>query len=126
MATINNVVRYCIIDNEAVTRLQLRATIYKLRPNYSCVGEADDLLGLSQCLAKCPNLLIVNSQLSDGTVYTVLKHDENRIPVIITSDYVECEEETQGLNKVAFSQKPVSQKEIEEMLCKFETMAWKR
>lgn len=113
-------VRYCIIDDEPVTRIQLRQTIACLRPNYYCEGEADDLQGLSRCCDKCPDLLIVNSQLCDGISFDALRKDLNQTPVIVTSSYIENEKETKDLNTVAFLLKPVSKKILESVLDKFD------
>lgn len=121
MTRIDKKIRYCIADEEFYTREYLHQAIDRLRPDYECLDVADDLQGLEHCIALQPDLLIVSTQLCDGTPTALFGPEGCQIPVIFTSTGYQYELTTRNSNRVAYLLNPVPQSKLEQMICEFES-----
>ncbi len=112
--------RYCLIESEYYPRQQLRQMIAGLRPDYELAGEAEDTVGLAECLKRNPDLVVAGVELSDGYAHKALKRLHCRIPVILYSAYYQYGRETEPLNTMAYILKPVSEPELQDAIETFE------
>ena len=113
-------IKYCIIEDEYYTLLQLRETLARLRPNYTLIDTADDCEGLMRCINHHPDLIIADVRISDGRSIDVMHACHCQVPVIFNTAYFDFQNQLQGLNKVGYLLKPASPEIIEQSLLNFE------
>ena len=113
-------IKYCIIEDEYYTLLQLRETLAQLRPNYTLIDTADDCAGLMRCINLHPDLIIADVRISDGRSIDVMHACNCQVPVIFNTAYSDFQNQLQGLNKVDYLLKPASPEIIEQSLLNFE------
>lgn len=113
-------VRYSLACEEYYARQQMITSIAKLRPQYECVAEADDLQGLEHCIDVNPDLIFTDTHLSDGFTPQFLQSINCRVPMVFISSSNEYIPLTTGLNIVSYTLKPLSDSQLSNIINCFE------
>lgn len=81
--------RYAIIENEELSRDNLKSDIARLWPDYQLLFTAESIEETLACLNTYPQveLLFMDIELSDGNSFEIFHHKKITTPIIFTTAY---------------------------------------
>lgn len=104
---------YGLLDKEYISRVYLRQTVARLRPNYEMVSEGDCITCIHDVIGFHPDFIITGVVFSDGVALTEYRRLNCKIPLIVYTRDKHQVRKTDGLNVVHYALKPVSETEVE-------------
>lgn len=114
-------IRCAIIEDEYYVLQGLLTMLHRLRPDYEVVGTADDVGGAAQLLSSGGlELLIADTQLSDGTCFDALSQSAGSVPVIFLSSLKAYRRQSEAYSPVDYLMLPVDERRMGLALDKFE------
>ena len=118
----DKIVRYLIIEDEALAYEELKRLVMKVRPFYECAGWASSVQQAVTLLrTNTYDLLFMDVQLSDGLSFDIFRIVPTRIPIIFTTAYDEYALKAFKANSVDYLLKPISEDELALALDKMDT-----
>ena len=114
--------KYLIVENERLSREELRRNIKSLRPDWTevgiaeTIGEACDNLPASGDI----DLIFMDIELDDGQCFEIFDKVETNASIIFTTAYSDYALQAFHLNSLDYLLKPYSKEALEKALQKFE------
>lgn len=114
-------IHYLLLQEDYYTSRNIRRMIDNIRPDYIFSGSSERALGDHAGVCLCGiDLVIADLQLAEGIFFNLMPPDSCRKPVIIMAENESFLNEMKGYNLVDYVLKPVSCKDMENSLNKFE------
>lgn len=116
--------KYAIIEDEEISRENLRSIINRLRPDYELVGllrsvqESIEFLNSTEV-----DILFMDIDLGDGSCFDIIEHTSITTPIIFTTAYNEYAIEAFKVNSIDYLLKPIAASDVERALTKLEDLA---
>ena len=114
--------RYAIIENEELSRDNLKSDIARLRLDYQLLFTAESIEETLACLNTYPQveLLFMDIELSDGNSFEIFHHKKITTPIIFTTAYNDFAIQAFKVNSINYLLKPYSLHELEKAIVKLE------
>lgn len=114
--------KYAIIENEEISRINLLEIIKKIRPTYECVFTGETIADTVEYFSTHHDvqLLFMDIQLGDGNCFNIFSHVEIDIPIIFTTAYDEYALQAFKVNSVDYLLKPIIEEDVMSAICKLE------
>ncbi len=115
------IMKILICEDEAPAGRFLRSTIQKLREEAEVlrvVETGEEALEIIK--SEKPNLIFLDIELADGSCFETFDKQEINIPIIFATAYDEYALKAFQLNSIEYLVKPISEKDIENALDKFD------
>lgn len=110
--------RYAIIENEELSRDNLKSDIARLWPDYQLLFTAESIEETLACLNTYPQveLLFMDIELSDGNSFEIFHHKKITTPIIFTTAYNDFAIQAFKVNSIDYLLKPYSLHELEKAI----------
>lgn len=120
-----SVMKYAIIENEEVSRDNLKNDVMRLRPNYQLLFTAESIDDTVTCLKSNPQveLLFMDIELTDGNSFEIFRRTQVTTPIIFTTAYNDFAIQAFKVNSIDYLLKPFSLSELEKAILKFEQLS---
>jgi len=115
-------IRYAIIEDNNYALKHLRMLVETLRPQWQNVFTGKGVTDTVHFLESGEelDLIFLDIELTDGGCFEIFESIETDVPIIFTTAYKDFAVKAFKLNSVGYVLKPVSSKELEEAISKFE------
>lgn len=113
---------YLIVENERLSREELRRNVRALRPGWNEVGIAETVKEVVEILSVNDDidLIFMDIELDDGQCFDIFDQVETDASIIFTTAYSDYTLQAFHLNSLDYLLKPYAKEELEKALQKFE------
>lgn len=115
-------VRYIIIENERLSRIELENNLRSLRPDWKYVGYAESVEEAATLISDAPDteLIFMDIELDDGQCFEIFDRCNIEGAIIFTTAYSEYALKAFHLNSLDYLLKPFDRDHLENAIVKFE------
>lgn len=112
-----------ICEDELLAQNRLKKIITSLRPSFEIIGTSPSAVeGLNLLREKNPDLIFMDIELADGSVFEFLKNSRLKKPIVFTTAYDEYALKAFKYNSIDYLLKPISVDKVERAITKFENL----
>lgn len=120
--------KYAIIENEEISRLNLLEIIKSIRPTYECVFMGETVADTVEYFSTHHDvqMIFMDIQLGDGNCFNIFNHVEIDLPIIFTTAYDEYALQAFKVNSVDYLLKPIMEEDVLAAITKLEKIQQKK
>ncbi|HVX50505.1 MAG TPA: LytTR family DNA-binding domain-containing protein [Chitinophagaceae bacterium] len=113
-----------IVEDEDLAVKKLQKTLAAVDDTAVVVGIADSIKGTVEWLKvnQCPDLILMDIELSDGQSFEIFNQAEIKSPVVFTTSYDEYALKAFKVNSIDYLLKPVQKEDLATALQKFKAL----
>lgn len=116
--------KYAIIEDEKYSIAQLKNVMQELRPTYKLVFTSSSVVETIEILKRNPEVdfIFMDVELVDGNCFEIFKAVKVITPIIFITAYDNYALQAFKLNSIDYLLKPISERDVETALNKFEEL----
>ena len=106
--------KYAIIENEEISRLNLLNIIKNIRPSFECVFMAETVADTVEYFSTQHDvqLVFMDVELGDSDCFNIFKQIEMDLPIVFTTAYDEYALRAFKVNSIDYLLKPIMEDDV--------------